>query len=50
MFWPAALLVMVTMMTYFSLSVMAPLYFEEAAGLAASMAGVLRVRSQTSCL
>ena len=42
MFWPAALLVMVTMMTYFSLSVMAPLYFEEA-GLAASMAGVLMV-------
>lgn len=42
-FWPAALLVMVTMMTYFSLSVMAPLYFEEAAGLAASMAGVLMV-------
>lgn len=43
MFWPAALLVMVTMMTYFSLSVMAPLYFEEAAGLAASAAGVLMV-------
>lgn len=43
MLWPAALLVMVTMMTYFSLSVMAPLYFEEAAGLAASMAGVLMV-------
>lgn len=43
MFWLAALLVMVTMMTYFSLSVMAPLYFEEAAGLAASMAGVLMV-------
>ena len=43
MFWPAALLVMVTMMTYFSLSVMAPLYFEEAAGLAASTAGVLMV-------
>lgn len=42
-FWPAAVLVMVTMMTYFSLSVMAPLYFEEAAGLAASMAGVLMV-------
>lgn len=42
-FWPAALLVMVTMMTYFSLSVMAPLYFEEAAGLAASAAGVLMV-------
>lgn len=42
-FWLAALLVMVTMMTYFSLSVMAPLYFEEAAGLAASMAGVLMV-------
>lgn len=42
-FWPAALLVMVTMMTYFSLSVMAPLYFEEAAGLAASMAGMLMV-------
>ena len=43
MFWSAALLVMVTMMTYFSLSVMAPLYFEEAAGLAASAAGVLMV-------
>ena len=43
MFWPAALRVMVTMMTYFSLSVMAPLYFEEAAGLAASAAGVLMV-------
>lgn len=43
MFWPAALLVMVTMMTYFSLSVMAPLYFEEAARLAASAAGVLMV-------
>lgn len=43
MFWPAALLVMVTMMTYFSLSVMVPLYFEEAAGLAASTAGVLMV-------
>ena len=43
MFWPAALLVMVTMMTYVSVSVMAPLYFEEAAGLAASMAGVLMV-------
>lgn len=42
-FWPAALLVMVTMMTYFSLSVMAPLYFEEAAGLSASTAGVLLV-------
>lgn len=42
-FWPAALLVMVTMVTYFSLSVMAPLYFEEAAGLAASAAGVLMV-------
>lgn len=42
-FWPAAVLVMVTMMTYFSLSVMAPLYFEEAAGLTASVAGVLMV-------
>ena len=42
-FWPAAVLVMITMMTYFSLSVMAPLYFEEAAGLAASVAGVLMV-------
>ncbi len=42
-FWPAAVLVMITMMTYFSLSVMAPLYFEEAAGLAASTAGVLMV-------
>lgn len=42
-FWPAAIIVVVTMMTYFSLSVMAPLYFEEAAGLAASMAGILMV-------
>lgn len=42
-FWPAAVLVMITMMTYFSLSVIAPLYFEEAAGLAASTAGVLMV-------
>lgn len=42
-FWPAAVLVMITMMTYFSLSVMAPLYFEEAAGLSASTAGVLMV-------
>ncbi|MEC4273612.1 MFS transporter [Adlercreutzia sp. R25] len=42
-FWPAAVIVVVTMMTYFSLSVMAPLYFEEAAGLAASVAGVLMV-------
>lgn len=42
-FWPAAVLVVVTMMTYFSLSVMAPLYFEEAAGLEASIAGVLMV-------
>lgn len=42
-FWPAALLVVITMMTYFSLSVLAPLYFEEAAGLTASMAGVLMV-------
>lgn len=42
-FWPAAVLVMITMMTYFSLSVVAPLYFEEAAGLAASAAGILMV-------
>ncbi|MEC4174840.1 MFS transporter [Adlercreutzia sp. R7] len=42
-FWPAAVLVMITMTTYFSLSVMAPLYFEEAAGLSASAAGVLMV-------
>lgn len=42
-FWPAAVLVMITMMTYFSLSVMAPLYFEEAAGLSASTAGLLMV-------
>lgn len=42
-FWPAAVLVMITMMTYFSLSVMAPLYFEEAAGLPASTAGLLMV-------
>lgn len=42
-FWPAAVLVMITMMTYFSLSVMAPLYFEEAAGLSASIAGLLMV-------
>lgn len=42
-FWQAAVLVMVTMMTYFSLSVIVPLYYEEAAGLTASMAGVLMV-------
>ncbi|WP_296012172.1 MFS transporter [uncultured Adlercreutzia sp.] len=42
-FWPAVVLVVITMMTYFSLSVMAPLYFEEAVGLAASLAGVLMV-------
>ena len=42
-FWPAAVLVMITMMTYFSLSVIAPLYFEEAAGFTASTAGVLMV-------
>ncbi|MEC4185198.1 MFS transporter [Adlercreutzia sp. R21] len=42
-FWPAAVLVMIAMTTYFSLSVIAPLYFEEAAGLSASAAGVLMV-------
>lgn len=42
-FWPAAVLVMITMMTYFSLSVIAPLYFEEAAGLIARTAGILMV-------
>lgn len=41
MFWPAAILVMVTMMTYFSLSVVTPLYFEQAAGMSASMAGLM---------
>lgn len=40
-FWPATLLVMVTMMTYFSLSVVSPLYFEQVAGMTASMAGVM---------
>lgn len=40
-FWPAAILVMVTMMTYFSLSVVTPLYFEEAVGMSASMAGLM---------
>lgn len=40
-FWPAAILVMVTMMTYFSLSVVTPLYFEQAAGMSASMAGLM---------
>ena len=40
-FWPAAVLVMVTMMTYFSLSVVTPLYFEQAAGMSASMAGLM---------
>lgn len=42
-FWPAAIVVVVTMMTYFSLSVLAPLYFEEAVGLEASVAGLLMV-------
>lgn len=42
-FWPAMVLVMVTMMTYFSLSVMVPLYFEESLGMAASLAGLLLV-------
>lgn len=40
-FRTAAALVMVTMMTYFSLSVLAPLYFEEGGGVDASMAGLL---------
>lgn len=40
-FWPAVLLVVVAMMTTFSLSVLLPLYFEGAMGMTAFMAGVL---------
>lgn len=40
-FWPAAVLVIVAMMTSFSLSVMVPLYLEGACGMAASAAGGL---------
>lgn len=40
-FWPAVLLVVVAMMTVFSLSVLLPLYFEGALGMSAFMAGVL---------
>ncbi len=42
-YWPAVVLVIVTMMTYFSFSVMAPLYFEEGAGLTPATAGLLMV-------
>ncbi len=40
-FWPAILLVIVAMMTTFSLSVLLPLYFEGALGMSAFMAGIL---------
>lgn len=40
-FWPAVLLVVVAMMTVFSLSVLLPLYFEGALGMSAFMAGIL---------
>ncbi|MEE0845474.1 MAG: MFS transporter [Eggerthellaceae bacterium] len=40
-FWPTLLLVMVAMMTSFSLSVLLPLYFEGAMGMTAFVAGVI---------
>ena len=40
-FWPAVLLVIVCMMTTFSLSVLLPLYFEGALGMSAFMAGLV---------
>ena len=40
-FWPACLLVVVSMMTTFSMSVMLPLYFEGAYGMTALVAGLL---------
>lgn len=40
-FWPAVVLVIVTMMIMFSLSVLLPLYFEGALGMSAFMAGLI---------
>lgn len=40
-FWPACLLVVVAMMTTFSMSVLLPLYFEGAFGMSALIAGLL---------
>lgn len=40
-FWPACLLVVVSMMTTFSMSVLLPLYFEGAYGMTALVAGLL---------
>ena len=40
-FWPACALVVVAMMTTFSMSVLLPLYFEGAFGMTALMAGLL---------
>ncbi len=40
-FWPACLLVVVSMMTTFSMSVLLPLYFEGAYGMTALAAGLL---------
>ncbi|MDN6485931.1 MAG: MFS transporter [Ancrocorticia sp.] len=40
-FWPAAILVVVAMMTTFSLSVLLPLYFQRSFGLSALAAGAL---------
>lgn len=40
-FWPACLLVVVAMMTTFSMSVLLPLYFEGAFGMSALLAGLL---------
>ncbi len=40
-FWPACLLVVVSMMTAFSMSVLLPLYFEGAYGMTALVAGLL---------
>lgn len=40
-FWPACILLMVSMMTSFSMSVLLPLYFEGSFGMTALMAGLL---------
>lgn len=40
-FWPATILVIIAMMTTFSLSVLLPLYFEGALGMSAFTAGVV---------
>ena len=40
-FWPAVLLVVVAMMTTFSLSMLLPLYFEGALGMSAFTAGII---------